>query len=973
MTSGSRHVVSGAHSALAWSRYAARAAAAELGAHAETAAQQAWLEHLAAQPWDAPRIADALQRERTDAATELAAQTEEQVLARALRRVRRHVLLALIARDLDGRASLDEVMRAMTALAETAVQEGLAVLAPALAQRYGVPRAPDGTPQDLLVVAMGKGGGVELNVSSDLDLVFVYDEEGDTDAAGAAKSISNHEFFERLGRALIALLSELTADGFVFRVDMRLRPNGDSGPLAVSTAMLEEYFIGQGREWERFAWLKGRVISAPVFASRTQFDAQLHSLETEVRPFVYRKYLDFGAIAALRDLHALIRAETGRKNLRRDGGHDQHENNVKLGRGGIREIEFIAQTFQIIRGGRERRLTSRSTLQTLDVLQDLGLLAAETCARLAQAYEFLRRLEHALQYVDDMQTHLLPADAAERERIARMLRLSSAAELTQRFEATRDFVATTFDGVFVDPGTSLLTAGRPAVALDGAALTERLAELGYAAPAQSAERIQALLAARRVVGSGASRNAVQRLVARALEAVAAAAHRPGAGAYAAAECSADELLARFIRLLDVLAGRTTYLALLAQYPQAFARVLRLLAASRWATEYLLRHPILLDELLDDRLTDITNEQRVDWSEWRAELETQLAALHGDSEREMNLVRDAHHAQVFRLLVADLDGRLTVERLADHLSLLADVVLDVVLRLIWRALPRRHRDAPRFAVVAYGKLGGKELGYASDLDLIFLFDDEHPDAAEVYALFARKLTIWLTTHTSSGILFSVDLRLRPNGDAGLLVSSRAAFERYERNDDGHGAWTWEHQALTRARFCAGDVQLGAQFEALRNEVLARPRDLGRLRQEVIEMRRKMLDGHPNRGPLFDLKHDRGGMVDIEFIVQFLVLAHAHGQPRLLGNLGNIALLNIAGELGLIDRALASTVANAYRDYRRIQHRLRLNVEPESPAGSKVPAEEMTDEMTARITAVQTLWRAVFDTDAPQRAARRAAAA
>ncbi|HEU0204505.1 MAG TPA: bifunctional [glutamate--ammonia ligase]-adenylyl-L-tyrosine phosphorylase/[glutamate--ammonia-ligase] adenylyltransferase [Burkholderiaceae bacterium] len=957
----------GARRALALSRFAQRALDAELGPQAEAVVREQWLDSLAAAPWDEARVLAAV------AGHMVLRPADSQVerLSRALRRVRRHVILATMARDLDGRADLQEVMRTMTALAEVAVREAVAALAPALAQRYGTPHSAAGVPQDLLVVAMGKGGGYELNVSSDLDLVFVYDEDGQTVTGPAGGStLTNHEFFERLGKQLIALLGEVTADGFVFRIDMRLRPNGDSGPLAVSTEMLEEYLIGLGREWERFAWLKGRVISAPVFATAEQFAQQMRALDAVVHPFVYRKYLDFGAIAALRELHAMIRAETGRKSARRQGGHDHHENNVKLGRGGIREIEFIAQTFQIIRGGRDRRLTSRMTLRTLAVLRELGLLASDTCTRLAAGYEFLRRLEHALQYVDDAQTHLLPADAAERERLAQMLRLPDAAALTAQFEETREFVAATFDAVFVDPSASVFgTARAQADTLEAIAdtelLTERLAELGFAAPAEAADRVRALLSARRVVASEASRRAVQRLLGRAIEAVAAVAHEAAqrAAATRLADCSADELLARFVRLLDVIAGRTTYLALLAQYPQAFARVLRLLASSRWATDYLVRHPILLDELLDDRLTDLDNAKPVDWSAWRADVESHLTTLHGDTEREMNLVRDEHHAQVFRLLLADLDGRLTVERLADHLSLLADTVVDIVLHVVWRSLPRRHRETPLFSVIAYGKLGGKELGYASDLDLIFLYDDEHADAAEIYALFARRLIIWLTTRTSSGILFDVDLRLRPDGDAGLIVSSRAAFERYQRNENGHGAWTWEHQALTRARFCAGDARLGAAFEDLRNEVLARPRDLDRLRIDVLDMRRRMLDGHPNRSNLFDLKHDRGGMVDIEFIVQFLVLAHAGRHPRLLGNLGNIALLKIAGELGLIDLPLATRVADAYRDFRRVQHRLRLNVEPEQAAGARVPPEELA----AQANAVRTLWRAVFATDAPERGA------
>lgn len=954
-------VAAGCTAALALSRYVQRALAAELGARADDAAKAARLRELAAAPWPRQRIEAALDALLAGFGAEHAAEDFPEKLGAALRRLRRPVLLAVIARDLGGVAPLAEVVATMTALAEVAVRRALSMHARALARVHGVPTSPGGVPQDLLVVAMGKGGGGELNVSSDLDLVFVYDEDGETrptaEFAAARRALTNHEFFERLGRRLIGALSEVTADGFVFRVDMRLRPNGDAGPLAVSNAMLEEYLVRQGREWERFAWLKGRVISAAVFADATAFDAQCRALDQIVRPFVYRKYLDFNAIASLRDLHALIRAETERKRAARA----QPQDNVKLGRGGIREIEFIAQTFQVIRGGRDARLRNRSTLATLATLAQLGALAAPTCERLAAAYDFLRRLEHALQYVDDAQTHLLPTDPAELARVAAMLRLPSPEALRARFDETREFVAEAFDAIFLAPqvarderdgadGNGALVLGEP--------LAQRMAQAGYAHPGEAAQRVSDALAARRVLAASESvRRAIERLVSRAVDAAAEAARGVAeGGAPHATGVVADEVLARFLQLIDVIAGRSTYVALLNQYPHAFARVLRVLASSRWASDYLARHPILLDELLDERLAEreITLHS---WPVWGAEVAAHLAEheaeLRDDPERAMNLLRDAHHAQVFRLLLADLDGRLSVERLADHLSALADVTIALALAMAWKAMPRRHREQPRFAVIGYGKIGGKELGYASDLDLVFVYDDDHPDAAELYTMLARRLITWLSAQTASGNLFDVDLRLRPNGEAGLLVSSFDAFERYQRNDDGLGAWTWEHQALTRARFCAGYAPLGAAVERLRNEVLARSRDLAKLASDVLEMRKRMLDGHPNRSPLFDLKHDRGGMVDIEFIVQYLVLAHAHRHARLLGNLGNIALLKIAGELGLIDPKLAAACADAYRLYRKLQHGLRLNGAPYARAPHA--------EVQAQIAAVRALWRAVFGVD------------
>ncbi len=935
-------VSAGAAHALELSRFAVRALHAELG-HAATPAQmQARLEALAREPWTRARMEAEL-----DAALGPPGATEARPerLAVALRLLRRQVVLGLMARDIGGVAPLAEVVGAVTALAELAVQRAASVAAHELAQRYGVPCDANGHPQDLLVVAMGKGGGGELNVSSDLDLIFIYDEEGETVArapyADARAGLSNQEFFERLGRRLIALISEPTGDGFVFRVDMRLRPNGDAGPLAVSTSMLEEYLIRQGREWERFAWLKGRVISAPVFASRAEFAAQCAALDAVVQPFVFRKYLDFNALTALRDLHALIRTETQKKSARRAGGRDDHDDNIKLGRGGIREIEFIAQTYQVMRGGRDARLRQRSTLVTLAWLGELDILRAATCERLADHYVFLRRVEHALQYVDDAQTHLMPRNAEGRARIARMIGLPSADALTAQLTQAREFVAATFDSIFLAPEQ----AAPEEAATDSDLTADRLRALRFAQPDESAQRIGGLMASRRVASATeASRTAIARLLARAVEAIGSL----------DAEAGPDEVLARLARLIEAIAGRSTYVALLSQYPRAFERVLRVLAASGWAADYLTQHPILLDELIDERLTAVTNDTPVDFSAWSADLNSHLDALGDDVEHQMNLVRDEHHAQVFRLLVADLDGRLTVERLADHLSALADSVLDAVLAHVWRALPKRHGDAMRFAVIAYGKYGGKELGYVSDLDLVFVYDDPHPEAELTYITLARRLLLWLSTQTSSGTLFDVDLRLRPDGEKGLLVSPFAAIERYQRNEDGHGAWVWEHQALTRARFCAGDRALGQRFEKLRAEVLARPRDRALLAAEVLKMRQRMNDGHPNRSGLFDLKHDDGGMVDVEFIVQYLVLAHAHDEPRLIGNLGNIALLRIAGELGLIDARLATAVGDAYREYRRLQHRLRLN----GAEFARVPVEQVQ----RHIDAIRALWRAVFGTQA-----------
>jgi [glutamine synthetase] adenylyltransferase / [glutamine synthetase]-adenylyl-L-tyrosine phosphorylase len=460
--------------------------------------------------------------------------------------------------------------------------------------------------------------------------------------------------------------------------------------------------------------------------------------------------------------------------------------------------------------------------------------------------------------------------------------------------------------------------------------------------------VTALLESPRIAStSEASRMRMAHLVRGALPAIAEEARRVQARGGA----PVDEIFRRWLQLLEVIGGRSTYIALLDEYTQAVARVVRLLAAGRWAADYLTRHPVVLDELLDDRIAaqppDHDFVQR-----WSAQVRRQLEADQ-DSERLMNLLRDAHHAHVFRLLMADVNGLLSVEALADQLSALADAVLDLSLATVWRLLRGPQAPAPQLAVVAYGKLGGKELGYASDLDLIFVYDDPDPDAPTVYAQLVRRLVTWLSTPTSSGVLFDVDLRLRPNGNAGLLVTSLEALSRYQLNEDGRGAWAWEHQALTRARACAGDRRVGERIEELRRQVLAQPRGRAQLAAEVLAMRERMLQGHPNRSGLFDLKHDRGGMVDIEFVVQFLVLAESARHPELLANLGNIGLLKIAARLELIEPQLALAAADAYREYRRIQHGMRLD----GAEFARVPPAQAT----AAIDVVGRLWQAVFGSE------------
>jgi glutamate-ammonia-ligase adenylyltransferase len=850
-------------------------------------------------------------------------------LPAAMRRLRNLLVSALAVRDLTGRANLDEVLQTISAFAEFAVKTHLDDLHAELCRQHGDPiGAESGLAQEMIVIGMGKLGGYELNVSSDIDLIFVYAEDGETrvDAAGQ-RPLSNHEFFARLGKRLIADLSAITEDGFTFRVDMALRPNGTSGPLAASFAMLEEYLLVQGREWERYAWVKGRALTGNA--------ADIAALDEIVRPFVFRRYLDYGSIHAMRNMHAQIRAEV----IRQETRHPERNVNIKLGRGGIREVEFLAQVFQLIRGGRDPELRDRSTRHTLHTLAARKLLPPAVIEQLLQAYAFLRNLEHRLQYLDDAQTHVMPASAADQLIIAQMMGYADVSALMAALDTQRTMVAAQFDAIFVDkannqPESDDGDTSRHTPLLEEVSaeeLTAYLISLNFDDPAASAQRVLSSWHSSRLQAlPQSSRQQLHALMRAALPIV------------AIQTTSRATTLNRLVDFFEAIARRSAYLSLLTEYPHAIARVIRMMAASDWAAKYLTRHPVLLDELLDDA----SLHAAPDWPQFAIECQRQLAAFAGDTERQMDTLRDVHHAQLFRLLAQDLDGILTVESLADHLSALADVLVAATLDAVWKSIATRHRDVPQFCVIAYGKLGGKELGYASDLDVIFLYDDEDPEAPAQYAKLAQRFITWMTTHTPAGILFDIDIALRPDGASGLLVSSFAAFKKYQRES----AWLWEHQALTRARFCSGDVVIGARFENLRVEVLRQQRDEEKLKKEILAMRRKMHDAHPNRSGLFDLKHDAGGMIDIEFIVQYLVLRHAASFPLMADNIGNIALLKRAGELGLIDLPQALSVADAYRDFRRMQHQIRLTGEDRARVAS--------DKVIQASQAVCNLWHHVF---------------
>ena len=868
--------------------------------------------------------------EARETAATCVANGDARALSDALRKLRRRVLIHAMARDLTGRGSLAEICAAMTTLAELALTSAVALHHPALSADFGEPRDEAGGAQELVIVGMGKLGGGELNVSSDIDIVFVYPEDGETDGR---RTLGNREFFERLGRRVIGALHEITPEGFVFRVDTRLRPYGESGPLAVPYSALEQYLITQGRAWERYAWLKARALTG-------ERHGELYALVT---PFVFRKYLDYDAYDGLRDVHRQI-AEQGRRN--------DYAQDVKLGPGGIREIEFIVQALQLVRGGREPDLRARGTLPALDAIDVRGLLPADAIAALRDAYAYLRNLEHRLQYRDDRQTQMLPADPAEREALARAMGARSTAEFERTLAFHRSAVSGQFGALFGPapdsrsqeaPKAGSVAGAAPslAAAWGNAVDTERaraaLAQAGYADAAGLLAHLARFRAGPRYLQLPAlSQQRVDALVPQLLAAACAAANE---GA------DAQSVFHRLFGLLEAVSRRSAYLALLTEHPTMLPRLAQLMGASQWAADYLTRHPILLDELLDPRVL----LAEPDWDAWRAELARMQLAADSDPERQMDALRHFQHAQTFRLLAQDLAGTLTVERLADHLSALADVVLAATLAEAWKHLHHTATippEAPKFAIIGFGKLGGKELGYASDLDLVFLYDDADEAAVERYTRLARRIITWLTSATAAGRLYDADLRLRPDGAKGVLTSSFAGFCRYEREQ----AWTWEHQALTRARFVAGDASIGAKFEAERESILRLKRDRATLARDVVDMRRRMLAGHPNPSALFDLKHDAGGMVDVEFSVQYLILAHAHEHAALTRNAGNIALLGVAAALGLVPAATAQGAADAYREYRRLQHTIRLTGAPHARVNA--------DEQTGRRAVVGALWKHVF---------------
>ena len=866
---------------------------------------------------------------------------EEPQFMDALRRLRRYELVRIAWRDLAGLATLEETLHELSSLADGAIRAALAFAAGALAPRYGTPRSVGGDAQELVVVGMGKLGGGELNFSSDVDLVFLYPEQGETDGP---RGVTNEEYFTRLGQALIRLLDARTAEGFVFRVDMRLRPLGEPGPLAMNFGAFEDYLQQHGRDWERYAWVKARAITG--MASY----AALH--EDVVRPFVYRRYLDYGVYESLREMKAMIAREVERREL---------QGNVKLGPGGIREIEFIVQSQQLIRGGSEPGLRTPSLFTALPRLAGAKLLPPAAVTELTKSYAFLRRVENRLQMADDAQTHALPEDAAGRARLAASMGFADWNTFAAALDAERAAVTARFDAVVLGrgapgqpgPAAQFESLWSPEGSLEQVAQDVRRA--GLAEPEAAARLLLELRQSayfRRLDEFGRRRLAT--LLPRVLDAVARVeegiAGSPGL-----------PVLTRLVRIIEAIGGRTAYLALLNENAQALERLVQACSMGDYLARQVAAHPLLLDELLDARVL----ETLPDRAQFAEELAARLEHAGVDEELQVDALRHFRRAATFRVAMLDLAGRLPLMQVSDRLTDVAELILERALALAWRHTAAQYGepccDSPegartaRVGIAGYGKLGGMELGYASDLDLVFLHDaagsaqTSGPKVVDNEVFFlrlAQRLVHLLTVHTPAGRLYEVDVRLRPSGKGGLAFTGIDAFEDYQRRE----AWTFEHQALLHSRWVAGDAALGTAFTRVRRGVLTEAVKLGQLRSDVHAMRERMRAEHGRtREGQFDLKHDRGGIADIEFLAQYWVLRHVREHPPLAEFADTIRHLESVGSAALVDHRVIDRLVDAYRAFRTAAHHLSLE---------QLPAVVKAGEFAAEQALVAGLWERVM---------------
>ncbi|RTE67190.1 bifunctional [glutamate--ammonia ligase]-adenylyl-L-tyrosine phosphorylase/[glutamate--ammonia-ligase] adenylyltransferase [Amphritea opalescens] len=839
----------------------------------------------------------------------------EEQLHHQLRQFRQREMVRIIWRDLTRAVDMRATTADLSALADACIDEALKWLYNDCCNKWGTPHSSPAEglpaqPQQLVVVGMGKLGAHELNLSSDIDLIFTYPEKGMTE--GGRRVLANQDFFSRLGQKLIQALDNITADGFVFRTDMRLRPYGASGPLVCSFPAMEDYYQTQGRDWERYAMIKARVV-----AGDQQAGAELLEM---LRPFVYRKYIDFSAFDSLRSMKEMINKEVRRKGL---------QGNVKLGAGGIREVEFIAQAFQLIRGGRDPRLQQRELLNILPLLPETVGMPATAISELTGAYTFLRNAEHVIQAVADRQTQELPTDATGQARMAYSMGFddweSFMAELVhQRGRVTEHFadvIAPADENPQQDDHNSdwLLLWNSEFETEEGEAF---FAQHGLDNPQQAWQAFNHLKSSRSV-------QVMQAVGHERLLAV-----LPKLMTEISAVENASDTLERVLLLIQAIIRRSSYLVLLAENPDAMKQLVRLCSASAWFSETLTKQPVLLDELIDQRSLYSPPSKETLQSDLRQQL---LRIPEEDEEQLMDTLRYFKSAHVLSVAASDITGALPLMKVSDYLTWLAEVILEVVLDIAWRQLSDKYGVPmrapgipcdPDFIIVGYGKMGGIELSYGSDLDLVFIHDADTSLYTEgkksianavFFTRLGQKIIHILNTFTTGGYLYEVDMRLRPSGKSGLLVSSLKAFSEYQQKE----AWTWEHQALVRARVIAGSTKLKHQFEQVRRTILSQPRDLTTLSTEVINMREKMRDhlgtSEQESDALFNLKQDRGGIVDIEFIVQYSALAYAHQYPDLIDYTDNIRILDAMERNAVISTEDAQTLREAYKDYRSVGHR------------------------------------------------------
>jgi glutamate-ammonia-ligase adenylyltransferase len=858
---------------------------------------------------------------------------------RILREWRRREMLRIAWRDISGHADVTETLYALSNLADGCIRAAAAAAQAHLLAPFGMPRDTAGSEVPLIVLGMGKLGGRELNFSSDIDLVFLFAQAGETDGA---RVVDNEEYFNRLGRELIRLLDARTEDGFVFRVDMRLRPFGESGPLVVSLAALDDYLQQHGRDWERYAWIKARpIVGAGAYRSAN---------EEFVRPFVYRRYLDFGVFESLREMKALIAREVARRDLEQD---------LKLGIGGIREIEFIVQSMQLVRGGSDRRLQNASLLEVMPLLAGAKLLSGAEIAQLTDAYRVLRKAENALQIIRDEQTHSIPRDPVDRARLCSNMGMPECPEVLARIESARGSVARQFAGLLFGGPDAQRRDGETALGwldAENVDIAEELATGGF--PAAGAAAVAPLLEAyrraapyRRLDESGRRRLHV--ILERLLKS-------------AAARQSPATVVERVLRVLDAIGARSSYLALLKEQPAAMDRLIEVCAISGFLARQIADFPLLLDELIDAKAF----EEAPSRAGFARELAARTERLPADDpERQVEALRQFQKVAVFSVALADLTGRLPLMAVSDRLTDIAELIIQCCMDLAWEQMTKVYgvpycgdEDATarivKVSVAGYGKLGGLELGYGSDLDLVFLHDSsgeiqqtrgERPlDNVVFFLRLGQRIVHLLTMHSAAGRLYEVDMRLRPNGKGGFLMTGIDAFERYQHQD----AWTWEHQALLRARAVAGDADLCRRFEATRRRVLCNAVRRATLREDVMEMRSRMRrELSQSAAGQFDIKQDAGGIGDIEFLVQYLVLSAAHEHPQLVTYTDNIRQLEGLARVGLLDAATAQWLKEAYIGYRSVLHHLSLE------GGQRVVAAGPHAQTRAR---VQEIWRQAFDT-------------